>query len=190
MQAPAPRLESWKEIAGYLVRTVRTAQRWEASEGLPVHRHVHQSLGNVYAFPDELDRWITARQEKPATAVEPKSRRWMLPVVCAVVLIAAAGGWLIARSLRPSEPVWLLVTSLDNRTGEPLLDESVPFLLEREISNSSGAYVAPRVRVEDSLRLMRKDPNTRVDEALGREAAIRDGGISLVVSSRAEAGCS
>jgi Tfp pilus assembly protein PilF len=183
MQAPAPRLESWKEIAGYLGRTVRTVQRWEASEGLPVHRHVHQSLGNVYAFPDELDRWITTRQEKP---VMPKSRRWMLPAVFAVAPIAAAGGWLIARSLRPSEPAWLLVTSLDNRTGEPLLDESIPFLLEREISNSSGVYVAPRARVEDSLTLMRKDPNTRVDEALGREAAIRDGGIRLVVSSRAE----
>jgi tetratricopeptide (TPR) repeat protein len=185
MQAPKPshRLESWKEIASYLGRTVRTVQRWEASEGLPVHRHVHQSLGNVYAFPDELDRWISGRQEKP---VVPKSRRWMLPAVFAVVLIAAAGGWLIARSLRPSEPAWLLVTALDNRTGEALLDDSVPFLLEREISNSSGVYVAPQARVEDSLRLMRKDPNTRVDESLGREAAIRDGGISLVVSSRAE----
>jgi hypothetical protein len=46
MQAPTPnrRLESWKEIASYLRRTVRTVQRWEAAEGLPVHRHVHPPL--------------------------------------------------------------------------------------------------------------------------------------------------
>jgi tetratricopeptide (TPR) repeat protein len=185
----SPRLESWKEIAGYLARTVRTVQRWEETEGLPVHRHLHQALGNIYAYPAELDEWIANRhaQPSPPEPIAPKSRRWMIVTAVAAVVLAAAGGaWLVSRAMRPSEPVWLLVTALDNRTGEPLLDESVPFLLEREISNSSGVYVAPRARVEDSLRLMRKDPNTRVGEALGRDVAIRDGGIRLVVSSRAE----
>src|SRR5688500_2403576 len=35
------RLESWKEIAGYLNRHVTTIRRWEKGEGLPVHRHRH-----------------------------------------------------------------------------------------------------------------------------------------------------
>jgi len=35
---PRHRLESWKEIAAYLGRDVRTAQRWERLGGLPVHR--------------------------------------------------------------------------------------------------------------------------------------------------------
>ena len=35
---PDDRLDSWKEIATYLGRGVRTAQRWEREEGLPVHR--------------------------------------------------------------------------------------------------------------------------------------------------------
>jgi hypothetical protein len=30
-------LGSWKEIAAYLGRDVRTVQRWEKKEGLPVH---------------------------------------------------------------------------------------------------------------------------------------------------------
>jgi hypothetical protein len=29
------RLDSWKEIAAYLKRDVRTVHRWEAEEGLP-----------------------------------------------------------------------------------------------------------------------------------------------------------
>ena len=33
---PRHRLESWKEIAAYLGRDVRTAQRWERLGGLPV----------------------------------------------------------------------------------------------------------------------------------------------------------
>ena len=32
------RLDSWKEIARYLNRDVRTVQRWEETGGLPVYR--------------------------------------------------------------------------------------------------------------------------------------------------------
>jgi len=62
------RLDSWKEIAAYLKRDVTTVQRWEKREGMPVHRHVHDSVGSVYAFRTELDRWVQSR--KPNTAEE------------------------------------------------------------------------------------------------------------------------
>jgi TolB-like protein/thioredoxin-like negative regulator of GroEL len=54
---PGDRLDSWKEIAAYARRSVRTVRRWEREEGLPVHRHVHRTLGNVYAFRSEIDDW-------------------------------------------------------------------------------------------------------------------------------------
>lgn len=60
---PAERLDSWKEIASYLRRDVRTVQRWEKKEGLPVHRHQHDKLGSVYAYPAELTSWFTTRQQ-------------------------------------------------------------------------------------------------------------------------------
>src|SRR5262245_39152755 len=40
------RLDSWKEIAGYLGRGVRTGQRWEREEGLPGHRNAHGDRGS------------------------------------------------------------------------------------------------------------------------------------------------
>jgi hypothetical protein len=52
------RLDSWKEIAVYLAREVRTAQRWEKREGLPVHRHLHAKASSVYAFKQEIDAWL------------------------------------------------------------------------------------------------------------------------------------
>ena len=51
------RLDSWKEIASYLRREVRTVQLWEKREGLPVHRHFHKSLGSVFALRSEIDSW-------------------------------------------------------------------------------------------------------------------------------------
>jgi len=59
---PDRKLVSWKEIASYLGREVRTVQRWERTEGLPVHRHEHQKKSTVYAFTSELDEWFKKRQ--------------------------------------------------------------------------------------------------------------------------------
>lgn len=60
------RLDSWKEIAGYLRRAVRTVQRWEREEQLPVHRHLHETLGTVYAYRSELEAWRKARRARPS----------------------------------------------------------------------------------------------------------------------------
>jgi tetratricopeptide (TPR) repeat protein len=63
------RLDSWKEIAGYLRREVRTVQLWEKNEGMPVHRHFHKRLGSVYAFRSEIDSWrqqVSRRNGEPA----------------------------------------------------------------------------------------------------------------------------
>jgi len=61
---PGKKLDSWGEIASYLGREVRTVQRWEETEGLPVHRHEHKKKSTVYAYTGELDAWIKKRQPK------------------------------------------------------------------------------------------------------------------------------
>lgn len=67
------RLDSWKEIAAYLGRDVRTVQRWERTEGLPIKRHLHQAQYTVYAFRPEIDTWIKDRRppNEPAVVVSP-----------------------------------------------------------------------------------------------------------------------
>ena len=64
MRTESP-LSSWKEIAAYLQRNVATVRRWEKSEGLPVHRHGHQSRSSVYAFQFEIDAWRAGRKVAP-----------------------------------------------------------------------------------------------------------------------------
>lgn len=56
------KLVSWKEIAVHLGREIRTVQRWEKTEGLPVRRHEHQKRSTVYAYAGELDEWFKKRQ--------------------------------------------------------------------------------------------------------------------------------
>ena len=73
------RLDSWKEIASYFRREVRTVQLWEKREGLPVHRHFHKQLGSVFAFRSELDAWndqVSHRSgQRPDVAKQPKTPR-------------------------------------------------------------------------------------------------------------------
>jgi hypothetical protein len=63
-----PRLDSWKEIAAFFGRRVRTVQRWESLEGMPVHRHQHEKGSSVYAYVAELEAWARRRQEAPPAA--------------------------------------------------------------------------------------------------------------------------
>ena len=63
------RLDSWKEIAAFFDRDERTVKRWEKEKGLPVHRLRESSGARVFAFTDELERWMRSpEQASPETA--------------------------------------------------------------------------------------------------------------------------
>src|SRR5690349_2976502 len=73
------RLESWKEIAGYLKRDVTTVQRWEKREGMPVHRHLHDKAGSVHALRRELDAWARRRTVTAELTAEPQHATGVVP---------------------------------------------------------------------------------------------------------------
>jgi len=106
---PEDRLDSWKEIAAYLRRDVTTVQRWEKREGMPVHRHLHDRMGSVYASRQELDGWALSRNLRPAeekggevsapdtpapppTEVRRSVNRWRLAWTLTAVVITVAMG--------------------------------------------------------------------------------------------------
>jgi hypothetical protein len=62
-------LNSWKEIASYLGRGVRTVQRWESQMGLPVHRPAGKDHSAVLAFSSELDEWLNRDAVRNSSAL-------------------------------------------------------------------------------------------------------------------------
>jgi hypothetical protein len=52
------RLDSWKEIAKYLVPRCSDVDAWELEKGLPVHRVPDGKRQAVIAFRGELDAWL------------------------------------------------------------------------------------------------------------------------------------
>src|ERR1039458_7109463 len=71
-------LQSWKEIATFLGVTVRSVQRWE-SDGLPVYRQGDGRKARVFAYPDEIKRWLESggphvrEPAREAVAAPPES---------------------------------------------------------------------------------------------------------------------
>ena len=43
-------------------------RRWHETEGLPVHKHLHQQRGAVWAYKSELDMWLERRRVVPDAA--------------------------------------------------------------------------------------------------------------------------
>ncbi len=62
------RLDSWKEIAAFFGRDERTVKRWEKERSLPVHRLPGGSRGRVFAFTEELDRWMHSPESLSVSA--------------------------------------------------------------------------------------------------------------------------
>lgn len=72
LNSPNPTLNSWKEIARYMGRSVRTVQRWERELKLPVHRPRRKVHSPVCAFRHELDGWLRSVDPAPDGARNPK----------------------------------------------------------------------------------------------------------------------
>jgi hypothetical protein len=71
---PQKILESWKQIAFYLDRSVRTVRRWEANEGLPVHRREHEKQDTVFAYRHEIETWTRLRTKCPREVSDAESQ--------------------------------------------------------------------------------------------------------------------
>jgi TolB-like protein/Tfp pilus assembly protein PilF len=122
------RLESWKEIASYLRRGVRTVKRWEKDEGLPVHRHLHQRLGTVYAYKPEIDAWWNTRGMRLPAEAETAEAGGTRPTgllrgavaVIAAAALAALAYVVWARGTATTDPprAMLAVLPFENLSGD------------------------------------------------------------------------
>ncbi|MBS0378386.1 MAG: hypothetical protein JSS29_07870 [Proteobacteria bacterium] len=79
------RLVGWKSIGQYLGCTERTARRWEAVRGLPVHRIPGEGRRSVWAHTQELSDWLEAlspeAQESLRSELDPAPESALIAAV-------------------------------------------------------------------------------------------------------------
>jgi Tol biopolymer transport system component len=172
-----PPLESWKEIATYLKRDVRTVIRWEKAEGLPVRRQMHQARGSVFAYPSELEAWKAGRELRLDKSPRPTPwRRAVEPAglgVAVLLALGTAGGGPILTPIR--------ATSGDEGPGMAMRQIEFPQLERTPYAQLSPdgqklLYVLPQ-RTERPADLLARDLSSGRDETV--VPGFGEGGFSL-----------
>jgi TolB-like protein/Tfp pilus assembly protein PilF len=128
MTEPGRTLSSWKEIASYLGRTVRTCQRFEIIMGLPVHRLDESPRAHVFAYTRELDAWLSEKIHEKKQ--RPKQQRLIRSglglmgglVVATIALLLAFPGGVPGRGEARSSIAVLPFTDLS--PGKDLADQA------------------------------------------------------------------
>ena len=112
-------------------------------------------------------------------------RQWRLAVLSLVLCSAVLATWLL-RS-RPVLPFaardWVLVADFENQTHDSLFDQSLLTAFSVSLEQSRYANMFPRSRVREVLARMKKNAATKIDEAVGREIAVREGIRALILPS-------
>lgn len=161
-------LQSWKEIASYLGRAERTCRRWEKKFGLPVHRLDGSPRASVFAYKEELDRWLDRLlHEKEISSrksfFSPKKKFVIvLSISILIVSILTVVTWKIlspktgvsSSSGKPS----LAILYFRNNTGEESFDylkRGFCDLLTTDLSQSRYLNVLPEDRLFHILQNLR-----------------------------------
>ena len=103
-------LDSWKDIAAYLGRNIRTCRNWERDLGLPIHRLDDSAKSRVFAYAGEIDAWREMKGRLPENGTPPPAtmifrrsvRRWIIVGLAAGPLLAIAVTVLILSRSRPA----------------------------------------------------------------------------------------
>ena len=179
------RLDSWKKIAIHFRRDVRTVQRWEQREGMPVHRHLHDKQGSVYAEATELNAWWESR--RALLAADSGGQATNTPSLSSAARIPLSRGvWLGA-----SVAALLLSTALYTLLGRPDILWRNPLASARflPLNDWSGTQRAAAISRDGSLVAFLADRDGRMDAWVTKVGSgeyrnlTRDGGRELVNAS-------
>ncbi|MGA2415605.1 MAG: hypothetical protein ABSF59_14230 [Candidatus Sulfotelmatobacter sp.] len=114
----------------------------------------------------------------------------MLPA--AVILLAAVGTAFYLRS-RPASPAakatplsekdTVVLADFDNKTGDPVFDDALKQALAVQLGQSPFINILSDRKVSETLRLMGRQPDTRITRDAARELCIRTGSKAIVLGS-------
>ncbi len=119
----------------------------------------------------------------------PKVRSRLLRRAAVVTAVAAMVVVLALVFQRPSQGVpfqerdWLLITDVENHTGDPAFEKALDPAMTVAIEQSSYANVLSRASVQRLLQQMRRSDVAVIDEELAREIARRRGIEVILVPS-------
>jgi len=128
---------------------------------------------------------------KTAEACVAKKRRlWKISVPAAVVVALISGG-LYYRSSRPkplTDKDTVVLTDFDNKTGDPLFDDTLKTALSVALNQSPFLNVLAENKVAATLKLMTRPPDVKLTPDVAHELCQRTGSKAYIAGSIANLG--
>ena len=189
-------LDSWKDIAAYLGRNIRTCRNWERDLGLPVHRLDDSPKSHVFAYTGEIDAWremkgrlpgngenkggeAESRDRPSAPEIVPirrSVRTWFIVGSVALPLLAIIVAVLVTRDFRPAagrveRAIKLAVLPFENLSGDPD-QESLNDGLTQEMITLLGRLHSRSLGVIARTSVMRYKKTKIPIDQIGRELGV------------------
>jgi DNA-binding winged helix-turn-helix (wHTH) protein/tetratricopeptide (TPR) repeat protein len=121
------------------------------------------------------------------------ARRIKLRFVWTLIAILLLGGVGVSRFVLHPRPLVLekksiVLAEFSNSTGEPVFDDTLRQGMIVQLEQSPLFVLVSEPRIQNALRLMGQDPDTRLTPALGREVCRRTGSVAVLEGSIARLG--
>jgi eukaryotic-like serine/threonine-protein kinase len=154
----------------------------EPNLGVAAPSAVATSSGREDAAPSSVQTLVA----------QPPSRHWKIILITAPVVVAAliAGSlfWRSRQAQRLTEKDAIVLADFDNRTGEPVFDDTLKQAIAVDLEQSPFLNILSDRKVVDTLRLMGRQPGERVTRDVARELCQRTGSRAVLDGSIASLG--
>jgi len=175
------------EIPRYIETIPRQGYRFIAQPEIIVTGGKAETCGSeadedAVPEPNSIDGQIASQRHSVLT--RSRALLWLASGLFIVVAASALGVVLRRANTRHLELLGkrpMIIAEFENHTSDPLLDGALASALQFDLANSGRLTVLGPERIQDTLRLMRRPLDSRVDTALAEEIAVRDGGIGGVI---------
>jgi eukaryotic-like serine/threonine-protein kinase len=125
-------------------------------------------------------------------AAKPSGPRWKILIPAAVVLLAAVSGvgWYLHSRARSAigkgaltEKDTIVIADFDNKTGDPVFDDTLKTALAVALSESPFLNVLPDSKIAGTLKLMVRPPETKFTPDVVREVCLRSDSKAYIAGS-------
>ena len=204
---PPPLAYSWPEVPAELERIVRKALRKDKEERYQTIKDLLIDLRNLRkelelsaemerSAPPISARAMSSGQSAAASAHSASSAEYIVTEIkqhkraavgaLALILIASAASFFYFHRTKASpltEKDTILIADFVNTTGDAVFDGALKQALAVQLEQSPFLNIFPDERVQETLRLMNRPPETRVTRDVAREICERQGLKAMLVGS-------
>jgi serine/threonine protein kinase/Tfp pilus assembly protein PilF len=139
---------------------------------------------------DPVHRWQSAAElERELAKVTPSTSAWKAGATAAAVVAVFAGAYsYFHRAPKLTDKDTLVLADFDNKTGDPVFDDTLRQGLSVELQQSPFLSLIPDQQVQQTLTLMGQPKDTRLTSDVAQQICERTGSAAVLEGSIASLG--